>query len=299
MPDFSYQGNSAVSLNPKTSGLAIASLVLGIVTLPTIFICLGIVTGTIGIILGIVSLFTIRGSKGRIKGKWIGITGIFLSCAAFIIYGVFINKLRNNPTEIIPDSPAVAAMKRAESNITTSSASAARGNSTEAIALAAAYSKLLDELNREYFVSSKESHGPSLTGGKFLVHCQLKSESCAFLVHVPSYRKYEGEGKVQLAQLAWIAAQRVVADAPGVVPQGSDLGIGLRGVLLYGAVMTGTADASADDPESLLDYNGQDEDHLEPFFDPGEKNLPVFDTMPGEELLMPEEEIEPTGAPEQ
>ena len=57
-----------------TSGLAIASLILGITSfIPT---CLGPI---VGVILGIVALVNISGSKGRIKGKGLAIGGIVLS----------------------------------------------------------------------------------------------------------------------------------------------------------------------------------------------------------------------------
>lgn len=56
----------------KTSGMAIASLVLGI------FGCFG-VTGILGLILGIIALVRINQSGGRLKGNGQAITGIVLS----------------------------------------------------------------------------------------------------------------------------------------------------------------------------------------------------------------------------
>ncbi|MCB1098619.1 MAG: hypothetical protein KDN22_23810 [Verrucomicrobiae bacterium] len=283
--DFSYQGNATVSLNPRTSRLSIACLVLGIASVPLVFLCIGLGTGVMSMILGLVSLIVIRGSKGRLKGKWASIAGISLSLAAFVIYGTVANHWQNNPTEVTPASPAAAAMHEAEMNIAGAKGGVARGNSAEAISLASAYSKLLGTLNEEYFVRSKEARGPSLTGGKFLVHCHLAKGKCAFLVHVPSYRKYEDGAKEQLAGLAWMAAHQVVASAPESVPQGADLGVGLRGVLLYGAIMVGTVDINADDPESLIIYNGQDENHLEPFFAPAEEEFSGTNPMPGDDML--------------
>ncbi len=74
---------------PKTSGLAIASLVLGILTVPT---CgLG---GILGLILGIVSLVKISNSNGRLTGKGMAITGLCLSCFfLFMAPGFFLPAL--------------------------------------------------------------------------------------------------------------------------------------------------------------------------------------------------------------
>ena len=55
----------------KTSGMAIASLVLAILTLPTCGI-----GGVVGIILGIVSLVKISNSQGQLRGKGLAISGI-------------------------------------------------------------------------------------------------------------------------------------------------------------------------------------------------------------------------------
>ena len=66
-------------LPAKTSGLAIASLILGICG----FCTLGI-TGVIGLILGIVALSTIRKERGRLRGNGLAIAGIIVSCVSFM-----------------------------------------------------------------------------------------------------------------------------------------------------------------------------------------------------------------------
>src|SRR5437899_1651870 len=58
----------------KTSGMAIASLILAILTLPTCGI-----GGIIGLILGIVSLVKISNSQGRLEGRGLAIAGICVS----------------------------------------------------------------------------------------------------------------------------------------------------------------------------------------------------------------------------
>jgi len=62
---------SPESIMPKTSGLAIAALVLGLLS-----ILLGFLTGLPAIILGIIALVKIEKSGGRITGKGFAVTGI-------------------------------------------------------------------------------------------------------------------------------------------------------------------------------------------------------------------------------
>lgn len=82
------------------SGMAIASLILGIVSFPMIFACfLGIPAGIVGAILGHVSLKKIRQSGGTIGGEglakggiicgWIGAGLGLLILMAYIVFFVF------------------------------------------------------------------------------------------------------------------------------------------------------------------------------------------------------------------
>ena len=62
------------AVEAKTSGMAIASMVLGILS-----IFASILTALPGIVLGIISLIKISGSNGQLKGKGMAITGIVTS----------------------------------------------------------------------------------------------------------------------------------------------------------------------------------------------------------------------------
>jgi hypothetical protein len=64
----------------KTSGMAIAALVLGILSL-----ILGILTGIPAIILGIIALVKIEKSGGRITGKGLAIAGIITPIFSFVL----------------------------------------------------------------------------------------------------------------------------------------------------------------------------------------------------------------------
>jgi Domain of unknown function (DUF4190) len=74
----------------KTSVLAILSLCLGIVSIPLIFVCIGLFTAIAGLVLGIIALVNIKSSNGSIKGKGLAIGGLTASVLAMIIYGGFV-----------------------------------------------------------------------------------------------------------------------------------------------------------------------------------------------------------------
>jgi hypothetical protein len=71
---------TAAPITPKTSGLAITALVLGIMSL-----ILGILTGIPAIILGIIALVKIEKSGGRITGKGLAIAGIITPIFTFVL----------------------------------------------------------------------------------------------------------------------------------------------------------------------------------------------------------------------
>ena len=73
-------GPQAAPAPEKTSGLATASLILGLVGIPT---C---VTTVPGLILGIVALSKIRRSRGKLGGQGLAIAGIVLSGAFLLLY---------------------------------------------------------------------------------------------------------------------------------------------------------------------------------------------------------------------
>jgi hypothetical protein len=64
----------------KTSGMAIASLVLGLLTFPTCG-----VGGLLGLIFGIVAIIKISNSEGRLRGKGMAIAGISISAVFLLV----------------------------------------------------------------------------------------------------------------------------------------------------------------------------------------------------------------------
>jgi len=80
------QSTNIPSIEAKTSGLAVASLVLGIFG----FCTFGI-TGIIGLVLGIVGLCVISRSSGRLKGNGLAIAGIVVSAVSlFMLFITFL-----------------------------------------------------------------------------------------------------------------------------------------------------------------------------------------------------------------
>ncbi len=71
-----------------------------------------------------------------------------------------------------------------------------------------------------------------------MVHCELRSGSCAFLASVPEYRKFDDAAKTSLENLAWATARTVVKDEPSLKPN-AELCVALKGLVMFGAVMTG------------------------------------------------------------
>jgi hypothetical protein len=113
-----------------------------------------------------------------------------------------------------------------------------------------------------------------LSGGNFITYCELHDGRCAFITHVPDYRKFEDDAKDSLAEIAWEAAQATVADT---LHEGDELGVGLKGVLLYGSVMVGHVTAIGDEKRGLEEETESEESLLEKFFveDAAPKDPPI------------------------
>ncbi|NLP13897.1 MAG: DUF4190 domain-containing protein [Clostridium sp.] len=73
----------------KTSGYAIASLVLGILSLPFSCCCIGSVTGILAVVFGFIAKSKINSSNGLEKGNGMALAGIilgFMGIAISLIY---------------------------------------------------------------------------------------------------------------------------------------------------------------------------------------------------------------------
>jgi len=72
----------------KTSGMAVTSLVLGILGIATCGITV-LLSAPIGLVLGIVAMNKIGKSEGQLKGKGLALAGIITSGAAFLLIPIF------------------------------------------------------------------------------------------------------------------------------------------------------------------------------------------------------------------
>lgn len=95
-----YQGHENID-EPRTNGMSIASLVLGIIGV--VMDCcygFGLILGIIGLVLGILSNGQIKKSDGKEKGSGMAIAGIILSAIAILIGIIFIGYIIANRGEI-------------------------------------------------------------------------------------------------------------------------------------------------------------------------------------------------------
>lgn len=139
-------------------------------------------------------------------------------------------------------SPGADAFNRASEQISVYKGQDAFGNTPEAKELAARFSILLKSMRAMAFT---EGHGgPSLSEGHFITYCQLGQKSVLFLVHVPELRRFTSSARESLLDVAWMVGQETTSE---LRKEGKlQLGIGLRGALLFGAL--GIGPATADKP---------------------------------------------------
>jgi hypothetical protein len=112
-------------------------------------------------------------------------------------------------------------------------------------------------LRDEFFTDSKTK--VKLSGDNFVTFCQLEQGRCAFVVHAPDLRHFTDEAKQSLAELAWQVGKSVAQEE---LEDGDQLGVGLKGVIFYGAVMTGEI-GLGEEPRTT-----KESDDLLPFFAP-------------------------------
>jgi hypothetical protein len=69
---------------PRTDGLAIASLVIGILSLVCTVACLGILLGPTAVIMGIISRQRVASSGGALGGGTLAVIGLVLGILGFV-----------------------------------------------------------------------------------------------------------------------------------------------------------------------------------------------------------------------
>ncbi len=256
---------------PQISGLATISLILGVLSLPLLCFCgLSAVSSLGAIVTGHWALANIRRAAGTLQGRTQAIVGLILGYVMMVVtIGVFAfikpavqDALNREQQQAAARRPtADNRLREAEMRVLTGSTEdTATGNSPIAKTLAKDYAEALTTMRRNLFTKAQD--GFSLTQGNFVVHCELAPQSCAFIVHVPSYRKFTDEAKEQLEDLAWQLGEEVAASK---LTKGDRLAVGLRGTAIYGAVMIGQIGA-----DNNATYGRANRDALLEFFDSDE-----------------------------
>jgi hypothetical protein len=83
-PPGGYSPVSAGYAAPRTDGLAIASLIMGIVSLVCAVACLGVVLGPAAAIMGFISRQRIASSGGMLGGGTLAVIGLVLGIIGFL-----------------------------------------------------------------------------------------------------------------------------------------------------------------------------------------------------------------------
>jgi len=111
------------------------------------------------------------------------------------------------------------------------------GNSSKATAVATRFSAEMKQFREAQFEGGKKN-GFSTSEHEFMSYCDLRTNQCVFLVHVPELRRYTSEAKLSMCVLAWETAQRLLRERKLGQP-GMKLYVGVRGVLFYERVTIG------------------------------------------------------------
>jgi hypothetical protein len=137
---------------------------------------------------------------------------------------------------------------------------AAFGNSTDAIKVAADFSEMLDAECKLIFRGG--STFTPATMGHLLTNCQVMTKGVVILCQVPDMRGYQDDVRDELAKLAWQAAQ--ISAHSLKLPDETPLAVGLRGFGSYGTIWEGKLKG---DP--VVKSDGLTEKHrLYPYFVP-------------------------------
>jgi len=278
---------------------ALISLILGVIApfSACVCTCLGLpyVTAIIalaGIVLGHIGLSRIGKSGGALSGSGLAIGGLVIGYPMLLLGLIFssflfLPKDFGKPEPGHENTPA-GRLEAAQSKINTDNEGVAHGNTPEAKALAEKYATTMKTLREALFTKGKK--GISLSGGNFVTYCELHDGRCAFITHVPQYRKFTDDAKESLAEIAWEAAQVTVADT---LHERDELGVGLKGVIQYGAVMVGHVTIAGDEKRGLEKESERDKSLLEPFFKVDPEETPQEPPIKLDEPAKPAEPAPP------
>ena len=279
------------------SGMAVTSLILGILSIIPYLSCFYPIAAILSLIFGTISLVGIAKSKSKIKGKWFALIGIVCSVYSLWVAVQMVISIGKDMAEAnqLNNAPP-SAFKQAERNILVANQDQYFfGNTPEAEALAANLSRHFKEVREQHFTSS--GNGLSLTDDQFLTHCELHEDTCAFLIHVPKLRKFDAKAKRSLCDIAWMLAQSTLAESN--FPEGGQLAVGVKGVVLYENIYLGIhVKQSGDTPgDSGRQKVSSSEEVLKAFFPEPVNEIPEGRTTT-EELSEPSDTETDDSAPQ-
>ena len=111
------------------------------------------------------------------------------------------------------------------------------GNTPQAAELASQMSQAMQAIRATRFEEAKEKSFMD-EHDQFKTYCDLRTDQCVVLIHVPELRKFGEKAQKSLGDLAWLAAQRLI-EKRGQGKTGMRLAVGLRGIAAYSRVLTG------------------------------------------------------------
>jgi hypothetical protein len=132
--------------------------------------------------------------------------------------------------------PGSRELRTAESAIGTARDGNAKGNTPEAIKLAAMLAEGLSEARKILF-SGSDTKGTDVLTGEYVVYCQLNEDSCAFLVHVPALRHYASDAANAMSDAAYLIAGKALDSANSHPLR---LAVATRGAVIYDSVRIGS-----------------------------------------------------------
>jgi hypothetical protein len=223
--------------------MAKASMILGLVSIPAIFLCLGWATSILAIIFGIIGLTAVAKGDGRIRGKGLAWTGIISGVLAIVVYGIFISFIvKEQGNRPATELAAEQALRATEAMIGPGSTSEGEGRGETELErkIAAEFAAAFDIMHGAFIVREDAKEGEDArVKGDFVAVCDITENGCVILARVPEYKRHTDEAKESVAEMAWVAANGALESHADEVPAGTPLVVGLKGLALYGAIMTG------------------------------------------------------------
>jgi hypothetical protein len=250
-----------------TSSLAVVSMIMGLLSPATACVFFtSLLTAPAAIVMGHLARGQIRRSNGALIGGGmanIGLIAGYLTLPLTVLWMLFVFRDSDSQQELAT-VPGAAQFELAEKKIDSDRDGVGLGNTREARSLAESYSASMDALHKATF---KRKGADLELKGDYVTWCELQEGRCAFLVHVPEYRKFTADAKKSLAELAWQAAQSAVQDT---LDPGDELAVGLKGDILWGDIMVGSTVADEEIEDTSPDRTTSSEEALYAFFTAGE-----------------------------